>query len=80
MNTSTDRNVGFGGTFVDVGMMCRIDQSAGMGTGRKCMVEVLAIHSNGFCDLKIICVGKNTAGWKSGDKLQARIWRLEGVK
>lgn len=53
--------------------------SAGLRTGRRCMVEVLAVSDDGFCDVKLITVGKNSAGWKSENRARVFIAHLEGV-
>lgn len=70
---------GFGGTFVSAGMLVKLMPSAGLRTGRRCMVEVLAVSDDGFCDVKLITVGKNSAGWKSENRARVFIAHLEGV-
>jgi hypothetical protein len=75
MTTTQTKLSGWNGTYVGKGMMCHLRKA---GFGRGCMVEIEKAGT--MCDVKIIHVGKNGAGWKTGDRLSVCVAWLEGVQ
>lgn len=67
---------GWNGTEIKMGSFVRIHAT---GFGQSAIGEVCFIHQDGTCDLMLLRVNKNPAGWKQSDRTAIHAGKLEAV-